>query len=58
MATVPLRTRKLSSPPLALNCGVPVVSVARLALMKPPPLTWMPAGLARMTSARGPATST
>ena len=40
---------------MALNCGVPVVSVARLALMKAPPSTAMPAGLATMTSARWPA---
>jgi hypothetical protein len=37
---------------------VPVVSVARLALMKPPPFTLMPAGLATITSARCPPTST
>jgi len=47
----------LSRLPVALNCGVPVVSVARLALMKAPPSTAMPAGLATMTSARWPATS-
>ena len=44
--------------PSALKRGVPVVSTAALALMKPPPSTWMPAGLAMITSARCPATST
>jgi hypothetical protein len=42
---------------MAPYCGVPVVRVARLVLMKPPPLTLMPLGLAMMTSARWPATS-
>ena len=34
-----------------------MVRVALLALIKPPPLIWMPAGLAITTSALGPATS-
>ncbi len=37
--------------------GLPVVSVARLAFRKPQPLQVMPAGLATMTLARLPATS-
>ena len=39
------------------STGLPVVSVARLTLMKPPPSTTMPAGLAMIVSARAPATS-
>ncbi len=50
-------TRYASRLPLPPNTGTPVVSVARLVLIKPPPLTRMPFGLAITTSARGPATS-
>ena len=56
MEILPLCTRYPSKPPLLMT-GVPVVRVMRLALMKPPPSTLMPAGFAMTTSARAPATS-
>ena len=37
--------------------SLPVVKVALGVLMKPPPLTWIPLGLATTTSASSPATS-
>ncbi|CAB3742798.1 hypothetical protein LMG6003_05957 [Achromobacter insolitus] len=44
-------------PPSAPTRGLPVVSVARSAFKKPQPLHVMPAGLATITLARLPATS-
>jgi len=43
--------------PAGFTCGTPVLSVARGTLMKPPPLTVMPLGFARITSAGRPPTS-
>jgi len=57
MLTKPRCTKKPSRLPPETS-AVPVVMVARLALMKPAPSIFTPAGLAMMTSARGPATST
>ncbi|EEY11134.1 hypothetical protein COI_0222 [Mannheimia haemolytica serotype A2 str. OVINE] len=55
--TLPFSTTKLSRLPL-LICGLPVVKVARSELIMPQPSQCKPLGLAIITSAFLPATST
>ena len=55
--TVPCATCSVLRLPSLPYCGLPVVKTARLVLMKPPPFTRMPSGLATTTEAALPATS-